>query len=687
LLALAAGPVATVWLWPAPALPAAGLVGISGAPALAAVSGSARAAGSPAGETVSWLLQLEAGLCWWLAPWLAAAWAVGVGVCLLKLLRGCLWVRQLRRRGTEGVDPAWLRILDDLRLRLNVSRPVRLLKSALVEAPTVIGWLRPVILLPASALTGLTPEQLEAILAHELAHVRRLDCLVNVCQCALETLMFYHPAVWWISGCVREEREHCCDDLVVSVCSNRLAYARALAALAESNAALPGLAFAATGSPLLARIRRLVGAEGESGATGARQLAGLTLLTVSLPLILVGAWLLLAPPLFEATARLKLERGPEDRRSSMAGSLAPSYDPYLLETEAEVLQSELVLGRVVEALKLPRKWGMNSTNSELARVEAMRALKSRLSLRPVRNTMLIEIRARGRDGAEAAELANAVASAYRDYRDEGQDKLAGPGLESLLKDRRELAEQIDRARTNLAQLRQSLSVPVSMAGESAPQPALSAEAVQHLNALRLDAQAELFRARSLCLDLSNRPVEELVQVLPGAVQDNLLEHLLEQKTLTEQRLILLEQDHGTNQPEVVGARAAAADLQGKIQRRVEGIMEGLRVKVAGLERGLTKLDDQLSKAKEEDLRLAARTMPYWDAKRSLEDKIRFRTELEKRIASERALPKGVMVTVIDPAFRPPRANTPNRPLGGALIGCGLLLDLVGAVLMRPRRRP
>src|SRR5438132_1108681 len=149
----------------------------------------------------------------------------------IRLTRGCWWVRRLRIRDNEPVDPAWLETLNELRRRLEISRPVRLLKSALVEVPTVIGWLRPVILLPAASLTGLTPSQLEAILAHELAHVRRLDYVVGAFQCLVETLMFYHPAVWWISRCVREERENCCDDLVVKVCGDRLAYARALATL------------------------------------------------------------------------------------------------------------------------------------------------------------------------------------------------------------------------------------------------------------------------------------------------------------------------------------------------------------------------------------------------------------------------------------------------------------------------
>jgi hypothetical protein len=125
--------------------------------------------------------------------------------------------------------------------------------------PTVIGWLRPVILLPASTLTGLSAAQIEALLAHELAHIRRYDYLINLLQTAVETLLFYHPAVWWISRQIREEREHCCDDLAVAACGNVLIYARALAELERLRVAAPRFAVAATGGPLVRRIQRLIG--------------------------------------------------------------------------------------------------------------------------------------------------------------------------------------------------------------------------------------------------------------------------------------------------------------------------------------------------------------------------------------------------------------------------------------------
>jgi hypothetical protein len=147
--------------------------------------------------------------------------------------------------------------------RLRVSRPVRLLVSSLVEVPTVIGWLRPVVLVPVGALTGLPAAHVTALLAHELAHVRRLDYLANMLQRVVETVLFYHPAVWWVSDQIRSEREMCCDDLAVGAHGDALTYARALADLEscrrQHSTRHRGAALAADGMSLLERIRRLLG--------------------------------------------------------------------------------------------------------------------------------------------------------------------------------------------------------------------------------------------------------------------------------------------------------------------------------------------------------------------------------------------------------------------------------------------
>ena len=149
--------------------------------------------------------------------------------------------------------------------RLHIARHVRLLESTIVDVPTVIGWIKPVILMPASALAGLTPHQLEAILAHELAHIRRHDYLVNLLQTVVETLLFYHPAVWWLSRRIRAERENCCDDLAVSLCGDPYTYAQALADLEELRAPGRHLAMAANGGSLAERVRRLLGAPSHAG--------------------------------------------------------------------------------------------------------------------------------------------------------------------------------------------------------------------------------------------------------------------------------------------------------------------------------------------------------------------------------------------------------------------------------------
>jgi beta-lactamase regulating signal transducer with metallopeptidase domain/peptidoglycan/xylan/chitin deacetylase (PgdA/CDA1 family) len=194
-------------------------------------------------------------------PWLVLVWLTGALVLTLRLLGGWVLTERLRREPATPLARDWRETLARLARQLRVSRPVRLCESALVEVPTVIGWLRPVILVPASALAGLSAPQLEAILAHELAHIRRHDYLCNLLQSLAETVLFYHPAVWWLSGRVRVEREHACDDLAVSTTGDVLVYARALTTLEtlrgqQVNART--LAVAANGGVLMKRIQRLL---------------------------------------------------------------------------------------------------------------------------------------------------------------------------------------------------------------------------------------------------------------------------------------------------------------------------------------------------------------------------------------------------------------------------------------------
>jgi beta-lactamase regulating signal transducer with metallopeptidase domain len=222
------------------------------------------AAQVPAGVTIRETWSEPPAMASWL-PMLFLGWLVGVGVLTLRLLSGWIWVQRLRSQAAVPAAAAIDVVAGRLIRRLHISRTVRFLQSSLVEVPTVIGWMRPVVLIPASALAGLSPVQLEAILAHELAHIRRHDYLVNLLQTLVETLLFYHPAVWWLSRRIRIEREHCCDDLAVGLCGDPVTYARALADLEALRSDGHQLVLAANGGSLLDRVRRLLGAPSHAG--------------------------------------------------------------------------------------------------------------------------------------------------------------------------------------------------------------------------------------------------------------------------------------------------------------------------------------------------------------------------------------------------------------------------------------
>jgi beta-lactamase regulating signal transducer with metallopeptidase domain len=192
-------------------------------------------------------------------PWVVALWIAGVTLLSMRWIGAWACLHRLRRAAGIPVPPDWDRALRGLLRRAAVSAPVRLSIHRLTQVPCVIGWLRPVIMMPAASLAGLDWRALEALLAHEIAHIRRHDYLVNLLQTTVDTLLFYHPAVWWVSRQIRIERENCCDDFAAQLCGDRVAYARALVDLEHIRAAEPAFAMSARGGSLIDRIQRLLG--------------------------------------------------------------------------------------------------------------------------------------------------------------------------------------------------------------------------------------------------------------------------------------------------------------------------------------------------------------------------------------------------------------------------------------------
>jgi len=191
-------------------------------------------------------------------PWLVQGWLVGVALFSLRSAGGFFLLERKRRLHSAVVEDRVQEICYTLQDRLGISRAVHYMESAWLQTPAVIGWFRPIVFLPMSALTGLSEDQLRSVIAHELAHIQRLDAFVNVFQVCVETLLFYHPAVWWLNKRIRTEREHCCDEIAVTVCGNAVEYARALTLMEEWRSA-PVLAMAANRGPLSERIMHLLG--------------------------------------------------------------------------------------------------------------------------------------------------------------------------------------------------------------------------------------------------------------------------------------------------------------------------------------------------------------------------------------------------------------------------------------------
>ncbi len=220
----------------------------------------------------------------WVMPWLVLSWVVGVAVMAWRAFRQ--W-QSLERIAEHCAKPSseLERMLASLARRFGLVRFVRVLVSSEIDTPTLIGWIKPVVLIPTAVALGFPRQQVELILAHELGHLRRYDHLVNLAQAVIETLLFYHPAVHWISREVRNDREVCCDRLVLRLTRGEpREYAQTLASLEELRLATPRLAIAATGGVLLDRVRRIIDAPAPRLAAP-RPTIGLTLLIAAAVLL------------------------------------------------------------------------------------------------------------------------------------------------------------------------------------------------------------------------------------------------------------------------------------------------------------------------------------------------------------------------------------------------------------------
>ena len=279
-------------------------------------------------------------------PWIVNAWLAGVAFFGLRGLGALFLLERMRRRESLSLTGKRRGLCVDLQTRLGLRRAIRYCQCVWLEAPAVIGWFRPVVFLPLTTLTGLSQSQLRAVIAHELAHIKRFDSFVNGFQVVVETLLFYHPAVWWLNRHIRTERENCCDDIAIALCGDAVEYARALALMEEWRVA-PAMAMAANRGPLSDRIMRLLGIDHlRSGLRGVGPMAAAVCLSVAL--VAVHAIFGITEGVNAQAAPTGLPAPPPKPQPSTKA--APSVKPSPARTSAPA-EAPLSAGSYVEAMK------------------------------------------------------------------------------------------------------------------------------------------------------------------------------------------------------------------------------------------------------------------------------------------------------------------------------------------------
>ena len=253
------------------------------------------------------------------APVVVLLWLLGVGLMLARRAGGLRAIAAMERRPCRSLPPGLQRRLDEMRGALGIARAVAVRLSDDVLAPFTARLVRPVIWLPLSLLARAPVEQVEALLAHELAHIARRDWLWNGVQCVIEAILFFHPAMWWLGRRIRQEREHACDDLAVAACGDAIALAEALAALERERHSSPPLVLAANGGSLMQRISRLLTGPPSRGRWGA--LAVLGALTVSGAVLATQIGLAGGLPDLRVEASTAGALGPGDYREISANGL------------------------------------------------------------------------------------------------------------------------------------------------------------------------------------------------------------------------------------------------------------------------------------------------------------------------------------------------------------------------------
>jgi capsular exopolysaccharide synthesis family protein len=362
-----------------------------------------------------------------------------------------------------------------------------------------------------------------------------------------------------------------------------------------------------------------------------------------------------------------------------------SYDPYFIQTEFEVLKSEVILGKVVEDLKLNEEWGkVYNGGIAFKTTESIERLKRYMSLAlGGRNTSIIEIGYKSDKPKEAADVANAIAQAYRSYRLGQSYEMMSNGIAALKKGWDEQQAQEHEAQTNVDRLRSEYKITESDPMSLMPTPTLSTENVRQLQSQLTTLKAmEVSQETSLerLTNLSRAQLREAIQIVLDQ-PDSELASLISQSDLAHENLIKVNMDHTESNKVYIAASDIVKQWDDKVNSRLDGILIALQAKLDRTVAMVNELSQQLENATTNDLAQSERSRPYYTEKQKLQDLVEFKRILGIKVASEKSdlsLPRNSMVEIIDRAVESHDAVQPQKALYigasalvGLLVGVGL----------------
>jgi succinoglycan biosynthesis transport protein ExoP len=399
--------------------------------------------------------------------------------------------------------------------------------------------------------------------------------------------------------------------------------------------------------------------------------------------IIAAAVTYILPVSYSSTAQIKIE---PDNAMDVTGmspttTTTPNYDPYFLQTELEILQEAPVLDRVVEMLNLNAVWGKKYGVDTFKTSETVEFLKRQISVSPVRNTALIDITVYDADKNEAANLANAIAQAYRDYRLDRHKQFTMGGIKDMENQYQGEEDKIQASHEKVDKLRKDLGIVDFDPNSLVPSSTLTQEQLREYHSDMMEGQMRYTRLKEQLNELKQLSPDKLKDVLATISQDSALAGLLEKLNEAKQGLVVKTNSYSPDHPEIISLQSLIVELNQQVDDRVNGIMIGMENNLNTEKAALDTLNDELDSAIKNDREEAVRGQPYWEEKRELANSLLIHNALAIKIEQEKidlSLPKTSVVEIeriAEPGKDPVRPNKPlNITLGlifGLIMGIGL----------------